>query len=71
MVAYDKEKFVLAIYPFHLNLRACAMDWHTRCAGSRGNASAGLLAECIDVVPCTSSSENFAFHGDKMGGKDQ
>ena len=25
----------------------------------------------FDVVPCTSSSENFAFHGDKMGGKDQ
>ena len=37
--------------PFHLNFRACAMDWCTRFARSRGNASAGLLTENITVFP--------------------
>ena len=36
---------------FRLNLRACAMDWRMRFVGSRGNVSAGLLAERIAVFP--------------------
>ena len=34
-----------------------------------GNLSAGLLAECIAVFSCTSSSNNLAFHT-HTGGKD-
>ena len=36
---------------FRFNLRACAIDWRTRLVGSRGNVSAGLLAERIAVFP--------------------
>ena len=57
--------------PFHLDFRACAMDWSVKSAGSRGNTSAGLLADRIATnFPSISSSENLAFHGDKMGAKD-
>ena len=42
---------VVAIDPFHLNLHACAMDWHAQFSRSRGNVSAGLLAECTAVFP--------------------
>ena len=65
MVSVDVENHV---YLLTYYLRA--LDWHTRFAGSRGNASAGLLAERIAVFPGTSSCENLAFHGDKMGGKE-
>ena len=44
-------RLFIYLNPFHLNLRACALDWRTRFAGSRGNASAGLLAVCITVFP--------------------
>ena len=36
----------------------------------KGDVSAGLLAERIADFPGTSSSKNFTFHSDKMGGKD-
>ena len=42
---------VRSIDPFHLHFHACAMDWHVKSAGSRGNTSAGLLAERIAVFP--------------------
>ena len=42
------------IEPLHLNLHACAMDWCTRFAGSRGEHVswvAGRARSCISLVP--------------------
>ena len=59
------------IDPFHLDFRACAMDWRVKSSGSKWDTSAGLLADRIAIYfPSTSNSENLAFHGDKMGAKD-
>ena len=46
----------LPLDPFHLDFRACIMDWRVKSAGSGGGgggggASAGLLAERIAVFP--------------------
>ena len=68
------ETFLLTtveIDPFHLDFRACAMDWHVKSAGSRGEHVswvAGRAHSCISLVLVV--VKNLAFHGDKMGAKD-
>ena len=43
------------IDPFHLDLRACAMDWRVKSAGSKGGGGGGehviWVAERIAVFP--------------------
>ena len=43
--------------PFHLDFRACAMDWRVKSAGSRGEHVGWVAGPAL------------AFHGDKMGAK--
>ena len=47
------------------------MDWRVKSAGSRGEHVSWVAGRAHSLYfPSTSSSENLAFHGDKLGAKD-
>ena len=51
-----------AIDPFHLNIRACVMDWRTRFAGSKGERVswvAGRTHSCISLVLVVVKTSHF------------
>ena len=56
----------LPINPFHLDFRACAMDWRVKSAGSRGEHVswvAGRAHSCISLVLVVVKTSHFTATG--------
>ena len=66
-IALIYRPLYVCIDPFHLNLCTCAMDWGLWFAGCRGERVSWVAGQ---AHKSTSSGENLAFHGNKVGRKD-